>query len=138
MFTSTLSFRHIHKHSRSIVRLGIKTDSTLMIVYVICWVGVMAIISINLLMYNFKTRYENQGDLEKAMRYDIAYVLGYILQWIFGASLDLVILFAYYRLGKKLKPESTCLIEQSLRTTITSSSNFKSSPPSGRLTYVDD
>ena len=39
MLVTLFSVRHIHKHSKSIVQMGIKTNSTVMKLYVVFWIS---------------------------------------------------------------------------------------------------
>ena len=45
----------------------------------------------------------------------IAYTSGYVLQYIISGGLDLLVLFAYYRLGKRLNSRAAALVTSSLR-----------------------
>mmetsp|Transcript_1235 Transcript_1235/g.1627 ORF Transcript_1235/g.1627 Transcript_1235/m.1627 type:complete len:141 (+) Transcript_1235:559-981(+) len=115
VLTTIFSFRHINKHSKSIERLGVKTNSTVMNLYVLFWFSFGAEIILNIVMYRLRTDALEDGYIETALNYQIVYAILYAPQWLLAAGLDILVLFAYFRLCKKLSAEVSELVTESLR-----------------------
>ena len=52
---------------------------------------------------------------ETMLKYQIAYTSFFIAGYTFTSGLDLLVLFGYYRLGKRLSARAALLVANSLR-----------------------
>ena len=64
--TTMLACRHIHLHSLPVERLGIRTNSTIMKLYVICWVA-LALISVPMFILEcFEAKFNEEEHYKSA------------------------------------------------------------------------
>ena len=118
MTLSTLfSVLHIHKNSKSIEVLGIKTNSTLMKLYVIFWTTLSLVVLINLLLYFMAKRRLENGYMSEVTFAKLEIVQTSILsfEYMICPGLDLLVIFAYFRLGKKLSARAARIVASNLR-----------------------
>ena len=110
-FVGVFSARHIENNSRSIERLGIRTNSKIMKFYLGFWtsisidcivVGVIMII----LTEEHKLKRGEEADEQKLRMLMSASIL-VSLRIIMASCLDFLVLTTYYRLSKKLSASAT-------------------------------
>ena len=69
MLITVVSVRHIHKNSKIIESIGIRTDSTLMRAYLVCWIGVNVFGTADFLLNSFILAeyfdYESYDEIDK-------------------------------------------------------------------------
>ena len=69
MLITVVSVRHIHKNSKIIESIGIRTDSKLMKTYVVCWIGVNVFGTSDFLLSSFILvnyfDYESYNEIDK-------------------------------------------------------------------------
>ena len=113
------SVRHIHKHSKVIEHLGIKTNSTLMQMYAACWlVLLLAFISDTVLALMFLVRFHKalkNLELEQELRFQIACQALSTLLSLATAMLDWLVLYAYHRLSNKMQAKVKNLVTHTLK-----------------------
>ena len=104
MIVTLFSVQHIHRYSKSIERMGIKTNIRLMYLYVFCWISLNLIILVQITIYSISKHGEDQGTMtnEQVKKYDIGLTSIFIIHYIISAALDILVLFGYYRLGNRL------------------------------------
>ena len=123
--TIFLAARHIHVNSKQVESLGIRTSSTLITLYVTFWIG-LAIFSVSFLILLIWERviyisYTKQGintrkeKTDRDLRITISEFVVLMLLNILGKSLELMILYAYFRLSMKLSAQATKLVTESLK-----------------------
>ena len=113
------SAHHICSNSMSVERLGIRTNSKVINIYLAFWVSVAAI---NLVIGTIVI-FVTQKDSGEILELRLAITNGFFVstRYIFVGSLDLMLLFAYYLQSRKLSAKMQKLIAQNLRTESTSS-----------------
>ena len=129
LLITALSVRHINKHSKGIEAIGIKTDSMLMKLYAVCWVGVnvfaIAIFTLGFFLvdqYWYYIYFSNFDwfwgtyDYAFVLRLQISYICLFMVSFVFLTMLNILILVAYYRLGKKLSSRAKLIVTNTLRT----------------------
>lgn len=108
---------HIHNHSKSIEQLGIKTNSTLMKLYVILWTGESLTVIMQLTLFIIPRGVGMKAGVSKITleKYYIGYNALYFFQYTICAGLDLLVLYAYFRLGRRLSTRAVSMVAKNLR-----------------------
>ena len=120
MSTLTLfSVFYIHKHSKSIEHLGIRTNSSLMKAYVIFWTSLCFVVLLQMALYlvprDGHGSWKQHISETKKRKFYISNTSLYFAQYMLCEGLDLLVLFAYFRLGKRLSTRTTKLVTKNLR-----------------------
>lgn len=110
------SVHHIHKHSKSIESIGVKTDSTLMKIYLISWIALNffyishLVLGFFLLPLAVDLSEKKEIDSTYGLRVSISFVVCFIIVQIFMSIQDILILMAYHRLGHKVSSRTKHLV----------------------------
>ena len=116
------SARHIHIHSKPLEKLGIKTNNTYMALYVVVWSSMAIFMSIQSGLYIsiFYTGW--RGSTETA-RLSIALAVFFMMVMVMSAALELLVIYSYYSLSKRLSIRARQTIASSLRSSLLTSSS---------------
>lgn len=119
------SARHIHIHSKPIEKIGIKTSSTVMTLYLLLWssLAVSMLCQTGLYMkfcyYDYPERSEvKRSDYDLLMKTGkliIAYYVFFMSSMVISAFLQILITYNYFRISKKLSAQARQLIAMSLQ-----------------------
>lgn len=117
MLATLFSVQHIHRYSKSIERMGIKTNIRLMYLYVFLWISLNVIILVQITIYSISKHGQDNGTMSKmqVQKYDIGLTSIYIIHYIISAALDLLVLYGYFRLGNRLSEQAADMVANSLR-----------------------
>ena len=122
MFVTTFaSMLHIHRNSKIIEHIGVKTNSRLMKVYLIFWTSLNYIYLAHVILIiliapeALNNYYGDPYDEMYVLKLIIAFIIDSIIILVLISALDLMIMLAYYRLSKKLSTRATKRVIQALR-----------------------
>ena len=101
--TSLISFWYIDKFSKVIDHLGVRTNSAVIKLYVITWIG---LVITDITLHTMRILSSKYGSGEMRMKLRIVYSSGFTVQWIFTMMLDGLLLYSYSRLETKLSEEA--------------------------------
>lgn len=112
LLTSAISVVHIHCSSKAIVNIGVKTDSRLMKIYALSWFCLILLllgqVAVGLCIIQVWDKYYwapwkwwPHDDAIYSIRLQISFEYLFVVVFTFLNVLNLLILLAYYRLGKK-------------------------------------
>ena len=110
------SVHHIHRHSKSIESIGVKTDSSLMKVYLTSWIALnffyIAHLVLGCLLLPLAVDLSEKREIDSVygLRVSISFVVCFILVQIFMSVQDILILIAYHRLGHKVSARTKHLV----------------------------
>ena len=120
-----LSARHIHIHSKPIEKIGIKTNSTVMTLYLVLWSSLTVCmlcqtgLYIKFCYYDYpeqsEVRRSDYDLLMKTGKLVIAYYVFFMSSMVISAFLQILITYNYYRISKKLSAQARQLIAMSLQ-----------------------
>ena len=123
--TCILAARHIHLNSQQVEKLGIRTNSTIMKAYVTVWVIfaflwlLLAIITIwfEKVVAKKGWNWHSAPDIDEDgfLKISIAGCVVMDILYVMTAALEVMILYAYYRLSKKLSVQFTKVVALSLQ-----------------------
>ena len=117
--TTLLSARHIHLNSMQVEELGIRTNSTLMKVYVVFWLVLTfcVLTHYSIMSWYFKIMDRRGWDKDmnqRQWRLRMAEDIDICILNFISCSLEIMILGAYFRLTKKYSAEATELVTRTL------------------------
>ena len=106
---------HIHKNSKQVERLGIRTNSMIMKLYVIFWIALAlcTISSTMLVSIDNKLQYQKHNNVPR-MRIMIAASTFIGMLYFVSSTLEIIMLYAYYRMSQKMTSTETKLVARSL------------------------
>lgn len=113
--TILYSAHHIHVSSRSIEKLGIKTNSTVMTLYVIVWSSLALTFILTSVCYYYAYYDYDVSNKERVLRLKIAYLSLFTGSVLLGILPEFLLLYLYLRLSEKLSAKATTLIAENLR-----------------------
>ena len=114
-FMTLASVNYIHKHSKAIEYLGIKANSTLMKVYGICWLVILLCLIADTIMIILNHALREDDKMVDDAQLFIAITAFFTFTTIINCLLDLLVLYAYHRLNKKLSAKARNLVTEALR-----------------------
>ena len=101
--TSLISFWYIDKFSKVIDHLGVRTNSAVIKLYVITWVG---LVITDIILHTMRVLSSKSSSDKITMKLRIVYTSGFAVQWVFTMMLDSLLLYSYSRLETKLSEEA--------------------------------
>ena len=113
-----LSANHINKNSKSVERLGIRTNSNLIQLYIVLWISLVLDTVTSgalLLVLNQEQEDFHWQHLDKQVfQIQLSAIILMCMRCIISSCLDLLIMFAYYRLSLRLPSKMSLLVTQCL------------------------
>ena len=108
-----LSARHIHNNSKQVEKLGIRTNSVIMKVYVVFWISLAVCTTSCFALININTVQIHLADCcdsDFFLRMMIAISTLISLLYVLIASLEIIMLYAYHRISERLSSKETKLL----------------------------
>lgn len=111
LLTSLASFWHIHKHTKAIEHLGIRTNLTAMKLYVLSWTGLLLTDCFIIIFWQLQEGDQSQKIL---LHMHIASLYAQVVGIVLISVLNLLVIYSYWRLSKKLSVEVQQLVSHDL------------------------
>lgn len=119
MSVTLLSLRHINKHSKAIEHLGIRANSKLDKIYLSCWFCVLVVLIaffiLAVLFFAGLLPTDDSIDLVYMGNVWLAILSFYCVQVLIIGVLNMVVLYAYYKMNHKLTERAKKMITHVLR-----------------------